>query len=352
MKKLLSLVMFLAVIMSAFVISTSAAEIYMQDDFSGEENNPENWITELGTKFFVEDGMLQGYKDAVVHQSAYSNPDEGREFGKNRDWTTFAVEMKFRIVENDSPGSNQELGFWIRAYGDDFCETIGQVYTLGYDHTNKAYVIGRDSLSATSDLNIVSVPAQEWQEGADAPWHTLGIKVEASGMISLYADGVKVLEANTADTSVTGSTEEFSVMGIHDTPLLLLNGNNYVQMDDIVVASPDYFSEGNTPAPGGDDTNPPAGDDTNNGGNDVNNGGNTGNTGNNGGNNGGNTGSNGNNGSGNTGNNGAGNSNPNATDTNKNQSGAASTGDALYIAVAVAVAAIGTAVIVKKVYSK
>lgn len=340
MKRLLSVIILLAVVMSIAVIESSAAVIYMQDDFSGDEINSENWVAE-GTKFFVENGMLQGYKDAVVHQSAYGVPDMGMELGKDRDWTTFVAEMKVRIIENDAPGLNQGVGFWIKAYGDNTCDTDGQIYTLGYDHTNKAYVIGRNSLNAVGDANIISTPAEQWKEGGDAPWHTLGIKVEAGGLISLWADAVKVLEINTADTSVTGSTEEFNVMGIYDTPVILLNDNNYIQMDDLIVASPDYYSEGTVPAPGENDTNPPAGDDTNNG---VN----TDNTDSNSGNNGGNNDNNGSGNNGNTGNNGAGNINPNATDTNKNQSGAASTGDCVYILAVVFVVTLGSAIVVKK----
>lgn len=347
MKKLLSVIVLAAVVMSIAVIGSSAAEIYMQDDFSGGEINTSNWIAE-GTKFFVEDGMLQGYKDAVIQQSAFGNPDNGQEFGNNRNWKTFAGELDVRIVETDSPGAHQGVGIWMRAYGDDFMdgENAGQIYCAGYDHTNSAYFIQRaDSCDATSDTTIVSAPTEQWAEGADAPFHKIGVKVEANGVISLWADGKKVIEADTSNAANTGSEETIFAMGTYNTPFLLVNRNNFVQLDNVLVASPDHYSE--TVAPNPDDTNNNGGDTGNNGGDTGNNGGDTGNNGGNAGNNGGNNGNNG----GNAGNNG-GNSNPNATDTNKNQNGAASTGDALYIAVAVAVVALGSAIVVKKVNAR
>ena len=304
-------------VMSIAVIGTSAAQIYMEDDFSTQDDT--KWMY-AASKAFAEDGMLQGYKDAVIHQSAFSNPDLGAEYGHDRNWKTFVAEMDVRIVDNDAPGSTQAFGFWIRAYGDDFIdgENAGEIYNLGYDHTNSSYVIGKNTLQATRQNNIVSVPTEQWADGEGVPYHKLGIKVETSGMISLWADGVKVLEVNTADLTATGSDNSIYVMGTYNTPVLVVNNNNFFQMDNFVVASPDYYGGAVEPAPG-DDTNVP-GNDTPAPGDTNTPGGNT--------------------------------PTPGATDTNKNQSGAATTGDALYIAVAVAVAALGTAIVVKKVNVK
>ena len=271
MKKLfaiaLSVVMLAAMVVPMTV--NAAGVLLFQDTF--DENLIDNWMT-VESHFECVDGHLEGYHDAVVHQSQYQEEygDDGAE--GNKLWgagTSFKVECW--AYDSDSAGDNLRQGIWWADYFEQTFDNEGRItYTFYYNFVTDQFTLegsfeksGLDLFPDPDDLPVVEEGAEPLAgfscvlESADAPdfkmdmndadHYTLGMKVD-NGVIYCYCNDKQIF-AHQAERGAICGTEAKS-------PFLLWNIGLWCCFDNVQVATADYCLFGekaeDTQAPGTD----------------------------------------------------------------------------------------------------
>ena len=276
MKRILAMAMCVAMFAGLAVSTSAAGNILFSDDFTnGFSAN--NWILEGNEFFYDEDSdpsnpCISAYDQGVICQAEYRTDYTGNP----RVYTNCDYSLRIRVQEEDDEGDH-EVGLWWR---DDFDDTpadeeasweLGEVWNVVVNVDNQEVhleVEGEESPRATA-------PAPDAEIGGD--WFQLGWKV-TPGRMCVYFNNEKVIDY---------SSDE--IAAVHKSPFLLMNGNCFSSFDDIVIADLEYNLYGDNFV-AGDDTaatteagaTDPVTDNNNNGGNAGNNGGE--NAGNNGGN--------------------------------------------------------------------
>ena len=110
MKRVISLVLMAAMLVSVAVVGVSAAK-YLDDDFSAIH---EDWWVYGGFFPEVDKGYLEGYSDAVVLQTAYDNSLGETNMQGNGVWDQYTVKADMILVkvEQDDP----HCGIWYADY--------------------------------------------------------------------------------------------------------------------------------------------------------------------------------------------------------------------------------------------
>ena len=235
MKKLA--VLFICVVMLAsMAVSTSAAgQILWHDDFSDRFTNPNNWILE-GNEFFCDDftdsanPCIVAYDPGRVCQMAYTDSS-----ANPRKYTNCSMMVKVQIRDFDSDRCEHKVGLWWRddfyANAEELGVELGEVYN---------FYINADTLMAELweegvENALMTAPVSGVEVGGD--WFTIGWKI-VPGNISCYLNGNKVIEYASANVAATQAS-----------PILLLNNACYSAWDDVIVATADYALFNETPAP-------------------------------------------------------------------------------------------------------
>ncbi|MBE6707970.1 MAG: hypothetical protein E7578_01845 [Ruminococcaceae bacterium] len=235
MKKLITL--FLCVMMLAtLAVSTSAAgEIYWHEDFSDKFTNPNNWILE-GNEFFCDDFTDESNPCIVAY-------DPGRvcqmEFSEDvpipRKYTNCSMMVRVQVRDFDSDRAEHKVGLWWRddfyANADELGLELGEVYNVWVNADTMEMELWEEGV----DAPLMTAPVSGVEVGGD--WFTLGWKI-VPGNISCYLNGDKILEYASANVAAT-----------EKSPILLLNSACYSAWDDVIVASADYQLFNETPAP-------------------------------------------------------------------------------------------------------
>ena len=265
MKKIVTLIVASILLVCMVLPLAVSAEVLWTEDFS--QMNENDWIWD-GDLFTIENGKLEGWAEAVVHQSNFL-VDRGapRRFKE----CCFKVDAA-GFEDGGRDADDHYLGLWFADYvspnGAD--EPDGQiVYTYGYRFEEHKVVLnvgfdnaGEDYKPAdfddTKPIAEYVVPESDAPEldpsGTDA--FSIGMRV-SGGVISCFFNDQKVIEFN-AYRGATTCTQLGS-------PVILWNTNCHCTFDNLVVATADHdlFNEGaaiNDPAPA--QTEAPANNDT------------------------------------------------------------------------------------------
>ena len=341
MKKLISVAVMCAMLACAMLTLAVSADgaILWTDDFSTASEN--DWIwDEDTTRFFVENGKLEGWAEAVVHQSNFLI-----DRGAPRRYKECAFKVECAGLEDggrdaETHGMSIWLADYISPYGDPESIDGTITYSCGYEFETKKFSVSIGFDNAGEDFKPANYP----EEGplysvvisdAEAPVmdtsgagaFTLGMRI-SGGKAAFYLNDVKYYEMETYRGAKT-CTEVGS-------PILLWNNNLHCTFDNLVVATADYdlFGEAGqsvaptpadgsqTPADGASPADAPSAGD---------NAGNAGDAGDA---------------------NAAANNTPADTGAAATGGTAARTGDSAIIVIAVMIAAVGCAVAVKKLGSR
>ena len=240
MKKIISLVLCVMMMLTAAAVSTSAAgNILFTDDFTNGFS-PNNWILE-GNLFFLDDSSsnpcIAAYSDGVICQAEYRSDV----VGTPRWYTNCDYSIRIQVRDFDRDGDHS-VGLWWR---DDFGHAVngnelewelGEVYNLNIDLDNMIMYIE----SSEVEEPLVTAPVEGVEVGGD--WFQLGWKVTPGRMVG-YLNGQKVLEY---------TSEELSAA--RPSPFLLINNGNFAAYDDIVIADLEYnlFGDNNATPPADD----------------------------------------------------------------------------------------------------
>lgn len=242
MKRLISLII-CAVLAAAFVPMTvgAAGMVLFEDHFN--EANPDNWMYD-SSHFVVFEGHLEGYRDAVVHQSQF---DE--DYGGTKMWgngTSFRVET-WCYEDEYGDGTNMLKLWWADYFGGTWDNESRIVYYFGYRFGDHKLVLHADYAGEEAaqyqpgdedSVDLYEVDFKEMKIDLAAPEHfTLGMKIE-NGVIYCFCNDQLV---------ITHQAERGALCGTQGpAPVLLWNSGCYCGWDDFIVATSDYklFGEG------------------------------------------------------------------------------------------------------------
>jgi len=237
MKKIFAVLMVCAMLCAAVLPTTVSADgmVLFQDDFKTDENN--DWVWD-GTLFEVVDGRLEGYAGAVVQHTNYIEDLDG-----NKMWgtgTSFAVDAM--CLDDDRGNGTNGLYLWWADYfklaHED--ENIGRIiYKFGYNFQEQKYALyvqydGDEALEyAPEGENLeFKYDAPEYKIDVSNPGVIrLGMKID-NGVISCY-DGEKLIVAYNAERGTLCGTGAKS-------PVVLWNTDCYCAFDNFIVTTANY----------------------------------------------------------------------------------------------------------------
>lgn len=341
MKKIISLVLTLVMLVSAAAVAANAdGQVYVSSDFASMETFTNHFHAGA---LYTGDNLLYGYSEAKCLQS-------------KGEWYQYDTTIEIALLDDDLDESDRAYSLWYcninpEAYG----RYDGTAYMLfSYDIENREFTLSAPDLMTGEAVDLCpAVPFEINEED----FNTFGLSITDKRIRCFFNDQLIFDYVDTADEYLIGRQDE----NTNPTPLVFWNDGNFVQIKSVKIASAGYFFPMNAePTPDDNNNQPPVNNPDDNTGDDkneppVNNGDdnkgddNKGDDKNdtpaNGGDTlGGNTNS-GNTNSGNT----NGQGKPADTNQNKPAGGTStSTGDAAFVAALVMVAALGCAVIVKK----
>ena len=250
-KRFFALVLAAVMIFASIAVFNASAEGYVlfSDDFSSENESNWHWDSSLAQ---VEDGKLEGWAEAVVHQTDFLSED--RVFNE----CAFKVECA-GLDDGGNDGEYHDLGIWITDYiyedGEEFSwdDQDRIVYVLSYSFERKFvglyarfqgkgeeympdefdHYIPLGKLDGAHILCSLTIPesdaAEIDQTGQSA--FTLGMKV-TDGVISCYYNDKKAFEF-LAYRGAASFTE-------HPSPIGLFNKECRFTFDNFIVTTADY----------------------------------------------------------------------------------------------------------------
>ena len=247
MKKILSLIL-CAVLLAAIVPMTASAAgiLLFNDQFNTLEQD--NWMADVSLYECI-DGHIEGYSQAVVLQSQFSE-----DYGGNKMWgdgTAFKAET-WCYDDDAGHGENELKLWWADYFGGTWDNESRIVYYFGYNFgTHKVVLradyVGPDAeqyyVNGESSVEIFSKDYREIRQDLANPEHfTLGFRVN-KGIITYYIND-ELIYTHQAERGLMCGTEG-------PAPLILWNTGCYCGWDNVQVATADYdlFNEGTVTEP-------------------------------------------------------------------------------------------------------
>ena len=265
MKKIISIiVMSVMLVCMVLPLAVSAdGTILWTDDFSSVKEN--DWIWDADTTcFFVDNGKLEGWAEAVVHQSNFLV-----DRGAPRRYKECAWKVECAGLEDGGrDAENHSLSIWfadyISPYGDpenvdgtitylwSYCfEKKTLSLSIGFDGDAESYKPSNYPIDGPYKSYVVPDSAAPVMDSGGGCPFTLGMRI-ANGKAAFYLDDVKYCEID----SFRGTATATQV----GSPILVFNGGCHCTFDNLVVATPDYdlFNEGSNPVNNDPGNNDPA----------------------------------------------------------------------------------------------
>ena len=260
MKKLITMGLVAAMLVCMMVVSVSAAPqtVYVYDDFEDDAYSGTVWFWD-GSLFATaeEGGYLFGDKNAVVMQGWYENRDPATSIitGGTTAAGGVSTEVDFRI--DYAYTADSYIGLWYE---------ITPSISVDDTETQKALTASVSLNPTTGDINVYAGPGmapqgseEDGDEGAyllatgnvgavavgeDVDWNKLGMNVSPTGLISAYYNHELV-----ASGQIPNCPANFQSI------VVLWNSGCAVNFDNFLSASPDWdLTQVYDPNGGGDDT--------------------------------------------------------------------------------------------------
>ncbi len=258
MKKVLTMVLAVAMLASIACVSASARVIF-RDTF--ETWDPYWWGSmeaPVGRNkpIMLDDGnwVLEGWDDAPVHQGYYEDDEENGGYKASRstfNTGSFWVDLYTQLVDKEEAGA----GLWWKntwPWRNDGA-TDGDVYELKYYPATSKIVFTRSFPEATSDeektIFVYDDPRARGENMDTMVPITLGMRVEA-GKISAFVDGKCIV------------TYEDSTLGIEYSPVVLVNSGLHAYWDNYCYGDLAELPLKDNPNPNPDSTAAPNPDTT------------------------------------------------------------------------------------------
>ena len=243
MKKTISIIILSVLMMCTIlpVVAFADGQILWNEDFSSKAEN--DWIwDEDTTKFFISNGKLEGWAEAVVQQSNFLV-----DRGAPRRYKECAWKIECAALEdggNDAESHGMSLWFadYISPSGDMENVDGTITYMWGYDFEKQTLnlSLGFDNdgenykpagFADDKPYFSVYVPDGPVISSAGDSTFTLGMRL-SGGKASFYMNDVKYTEIDTMRGAAS-----FTQVG---SPILVFNTQLHCTFDNLVVATPDY----------------------------------------------------------------------------------------------------------------
>ena len=237
MKRVISLVLMAAMLVSVAVVGVSAAK-YLDDDFSAIH---EDWWVYGGFFPEVDKGYLEGYSDAVVLQTAYDNSLGETNMQGNGVWDQYTVKADMILVEAEQ--DDPHCGIWYADYTGVINPATGipsearnpNKFQIWYYPLTGTFTVERET---NEEGNVVLFTKEDknykykMEDGDDPITISLGYRAE-KGKLSFYVDDKFLYET------------EFESIGTYKTPIVFWNRGLQLRFDRVIVGDLDeiYPSE-------------------------------------------------------------------------------------------------------------
>ncbi len=263
MKKILTLMLTAAMLLSTLVVSTNAAgSLIFKDDFE-MGFKPINWIQGSSCEFKWDsvNKCLMGYDSAVVLQNNFDARDAKK-------WDQFYSSYDFQIRGFDDlveERDSHSVGMWYRDLFENEGSAQGAVYTYfieietgkatfrkehTFDYRDENNILQEGKVNVILGETVVPGVPEEIPEGEtaipvaeDAPWFEIGMRV-TTGKIECYFEQQLVFsfEVNPNDEMLGHIAKNSidSTVGSQKSGILFWNSGNYVGVDNFEVWTPDY----------------------------------------------------------------------------------------------------------------
>jgi hypothetical protein len=253
MKKAISIIIasvLLVCMILPLAVSADGSVLWTEDFSSVKEND---WIWD-GDLFFIENGRLEGWAEAVVHQSNFLV-----DRGAPRRYKECAFKIEACGLEDGGRDADSHyLGLWfadyISPYGSD--DADGQiVYTWGYEFETRTVRLGASFGDAGEDFKPADyddtkpvfefvIPESEApvMDVSGSGKFTIGMRL-SGGVVSCFLNDKKYVDFPAYRGAVS-----FTQLA---SPVILWNTNCHCTFDNLVVSTADYnlFNESSNPAP-------------------------------------------------------------------------------------------------------
>ena len=233
MKKLLSALLIATMLMSIVCVSVSADEgaLYIDENFTSMESFMQNFIAGA---FYVEDGLLFGYNEARTFMSNYTNENTFFDNGPTT-WLTYDSVVELAIAEDEF--ADPEAREICISYCNDnpYYEgrTDGRMFlNFVYVKATGEFMLTHGGVGSTSEEEILDVPVP-MEIAEDGEFFKLGMSVSKGRVRCFYNDQLIFDFVDTANDCLIGHVIE--------SPFLLWNTNNFVQVKNVKIASDGYL---------------------------------------------------------------------------------------------------------------
>jgi len=234
MKKFVSALILLSMIMSIICVSVSADEgtIYLEEDFSSEEVFYSRFHA---GNFYIDEGLLYGY-GAKTFMSFYDDSEESIFKDHPTCWMTYDMEVIMSIAEDEfSDVDNRHVCL---SYCNDNLFFEGRVegrmfYNFGYSVPNKEFYLTAGAVGSYSEEDFITlaVPYELPTDGED--FFTLGMSV-SEGRLRCFYNGELIID-------FVDARNEHLISHKIPSPFLLWNTNNFIQIKNVKIASDGYL---------------------------------------------------------------------------------------------------------------
>ena len=234
MKKIISVVVILAMMSSILCIGTSAAGVLLDMKFKSMESFTESFHA---GNFYVppEGGMLYGYNEARALQTKYNDTENGYFEPAPYCWLEYDTTVDIIIDDDDIDESHRSVSV---IYANDNPYYFGTAeermfMSFIFDIDNGLFRLTNGWEGYEDSQQIVDpVPAENIDvDGADT--HTMGISVERGRIRCFFDDELVIDFVDTAD--------DYGIAKEIVSPFLFWQRGNFVQIKNIKVSTPAYL---------------------------------------------------------------------------------------------------------------
>jgi len=231
MKKFISVFLIVTMLASVFCFSAAAEEgtVYINEEFVSADSVNQNFF--LGG--FVHDDAEQivyAYSDAITFSSVYSDP-EGPFEDTPTTWATYDTTVSVCVGEDEFFAGEDRTVILSYCNDNPLVEGLaeGRIFmNFSYDIVESCFTF---QISTEEDLRFDPVSAEIVCDGTE--YFTMGMSVTEGRVRCFYNDQLIF--------DFVDSANEFLIGKAIESPVLFWNCGNFVKINNVKIASPEHL---------------------------------------------------------------------------------------------------------------
>lgn len=241
MKRIISLALILMMMLSIAAVSSSAAGVYLNADFKSMTEE-QFYAQFMVGEFHVDDveGVLYGYSEAKALQSMYSDP-EGIFDNTLNTWLTYDAAITFSMADDELSEVERTVNI---AYCNDNLRAKGlaearEFVTFSYNIEKQELVASVNDGPTYNEERILAGPVSMELDTEGDTFYTMGMSVEKNH-IRFFLDNQLIFDIDGTSMYVGDSI---------NSPFIFWNDGNYIRVSNIAIASETFLYPGTNPEP-------------------------------------------------------------------------------------------------------